>query len=562
MRSEDFVGRPIDCPDCRQRIALRRDDAGAVLALKENASPAPAAAPVKRSNKPAAAPGSKAATASKTATPKLAPPSAAAPAPEQMPGGTASTSRLQQWLAKTGLQKLAPTGAPWIAVASIAVAAVGLTAVGYVFWPRSPKPNELAAPDVTESGVKQQAGQGPALPVAGAQKASAPGATAAVRNPAVKLPTAESRLATLGDVLLQYRKRGGHFPAGTATQAQLPVAERLSWLAELSAGVLHPKGPVPSWNEAWTSPRNERFVRQKQPEFLNPRVDRLVGPQNYPATHFIGVAGVGEDAASLPVDHERAGVFGNDRKTRLEDIRDGASNTFLVLGVTGEIGSWAAGGSATVRPLTREPYVNGPDGFGTGSVDRMSVLMADGSVREMSASTDPRIMRRLAAMADGLPLDPKVPGEPGDHSRPRPIAPPTLVKASPEKIVARSPAVASRPAPAAPAPVGAAPQKPTVDIAAGLRQRILRFEQPRPAALRDVLAILEEMVSVPIRGDQRDIPDLDDLLQTPVTFDLQNTTVGDVLKAVLAKAKLSYEVEADSIRLRKFVTAPINAGLH
>ncbi len=65
-----------------------------------------------------------------------------------------------------------------------------------------------------------------------------------------------------------------------------------------------------------------------------------------PATHFVGVAGVGDDAADLPVDHPRAGVFGNSRTTRLEDIHDGASNTLMVLGVTRDLGSWAAGGSA------------------------------------------------------------------------------------------------------------------------------------------------------------------------------------------------------------------------
>ena len=169
--------------------------------------------------------------------------------------------------------------------------------------------------------------------------------------------------------------------------------------------------------ESWSSPRNDRFVRQQIPEFLNPSLEVRVSARNYPATHFVGVAGVGEDAADLPAGDPRAGVFGNSRPTRLEDIHDGASNTLMVLGVTSELGSWAAGGTATVRPLTREPYVNGPDGFGTGLTDRMMVLKADGSVAEMSATTDPRIFRRMAAIADGLPLDPKIPGEPGDHSR-------------------------------------------------------------------------------------------------------------------------------------------------
>src|SRR5262249_21127427 len=116
--------------------------------------------------------------------------------------------------------------------------------------------------------------------------------------------------------------------------------------------------------------------------------------------HFVGVAGVGSDAARLPASDPRAGIFSYDRATRWDDIRDGASNTWLVLGVRDHLGSWAAGGPSTVRGLTREPYVNGPDGFGTGQEDSMLVLMADGRVRTVSRQADPRILRSLAAMAD------------------------------------------------------------------------------------------------------------------------------------------------------------------
>jgi hypothetical protein len=249
----------------------------------------------------------------------------------------------------------------------------------------------------------------------------------------------------------------------------------------------------------------------------------------------------------------------------------------MVLGVTNELGSWAAGGTATVRPLTREPYVNGPDGFGTGPADRMMVLKADGSVVEMSATTDPRIFRRMAAMSDGLPLDPKIPGEPGDHSlhptepagpiasvsassprasdqgngaasRPQ-SAPPTSATSPAES---RTPVVAARPPLPAPS---AATNAPPVDVSAGLAQHIVRFEQAKPVPLQDVLNFLEELLGVSIRGDKHEIVDLDDVLQTPITVTLENTTVGEILKEVLAKAGLEFEVQADGIHLHKLQTA-------
>jgi hypothetical protein len=121
----------------------------------------------------------------------------------------------------------------------------------------------------------------------------------------------------------------------------------------------------------------------------------------------------------------------------------------------------------------------------------------------------------------------------------------------PETVATRAPIVASRPARQVPGRAKGAARVPAIDVAAGLAQHIVRFEQIKPVPLQDVLSFLEELLAVPIRGDNHEIADLDDLLQTPVTFQLENTTVRQVLKAVLAKAGLTFEVEVDAIHLRK-----------
>ena len=128
----------------------------------------------------------------------------------------------------------------------------------------------------------------------------------------------------------------------------------------------------------------------------------MLGPAatqaGFPVTHYVGVAGVGPDAGRLPADDPRAGVFGYGRTTRPADITRGTANVIAVLGVSEHCGAWAAGGEATVRPLTQRPYVNGPDGFGSGQPGGMLAGMADGSVRFISKDVDPGVLEQLATI--------------------------------------------------------------------------------------------------------------------------------------------------------------------
>ena len=55
-----------------------------------------------------------------------------------------------------------------------------------------------------------------------------------------------------------------------------------------------------------------------------------------------------------------------------------------------------AGGEATVRGLTQRPYINGPDGFGSGQPDGMLAGMADGSVRFLTKNMAPVVLEQLA----------------------------------------------------------------------------------------------------------------------------------------------------------------------
>ena len=65
-----------------------------------------------------------------------------------------------------------------------------------------------------------------------------------------------------------------------------------------------------------TTPITSRSRSGRWPRWSTRPSVRPSRPSGYPVTHYVGVAGVGEDAAQLPANDPRAGVFGYGRQTR------------------------------------------------------------------------------------------------------------------------------------------------------------------------------------------------------------------------------------------------------
>ena len=180
----------------------------------------------------------------------------------------------------------------------------------------------------------------------------------------------------------------------------------------------------------------------------------------------------------------------------------------------------------------------------------MQALLADGRVMTISDKIDPRILRRMAAKADGLPLDESEAGEPGDRL--------SLLAAdaaadpfangdddgdkieSPQDNRPLEPEFVEEP----PKPVAK-----KIDLAVSLKQPIVRFDQPKSKPLSEVLTGVAEMAGAQIDFDRDKLGPAAARLSEPVALKLDNTTVGDILTGLLRPAGLAYRVEGDHLKL-------------
>ncbi len=208
--------------------------------------------------------------------------------------------------------------------------------------------------------------------------------------------------------ILQYIYKTGSFPRGTWPNADLKPDERLSfYFATLP--YLDNEDLAKSIDQAggWRAPQNRPAAVERIGVMNCPQTPRQV-PGGYVCTAYIGIAGLGVDAPVLPRGHRRAGIFGYDRQTTLKDITDGAFCTMVLAESSRSYGSWLTGGHATVRGLNQsdQPYLGIDRQFGGLHFSRYgnggaNIAFADGSVRFISETIDPRVFEALSTIAGG-----------------------------------------------------------------------------------------------------------------------------------------------------------------
>lgn len=552
VREKLYLGRHIDCPECRQTLLIVEGKEGLGV---ERIEPRAAAASNAVGDGPGQGSQGKIAGSAQQEKPASGRTQEARSAPIADAKSGTSPGTAQTLVARP------MSGSFWrrpMVLTGSVVAVLITVLIVLVFRPLSKK-NDGRVDDPAQ--IASNAGAGQESPLQPDDQ-KVPRDSHDVVQPHQPRDEVGQRFTRIGDVLLEHVLAEKSFPAGTVPNRSLAPERRLSWMAILADRLGDDPSVSVAWDRAWDNPQNDLFVRRRIKAFQNPAIGKLTGDDGYPATHFVGVAGVGADAAALNNRHARSGIFGHDRRTRLEDIRDGASNTLLVLGVREHLGSWAAGGISTVRGLANEPYVNGPDGFGTGSADSMLVLTADGRVLSVSAATDPKVLRRMAAKADGLPLDESEPGEPGDG--------PSLLAGGddtddelemtnngdslPRKAVnaigmAGAADADDRPLEPEFSPEPIVPPKRRVDLALSLKQPIASFDQPRSKPLAEILVSVAEMAGARIAFDQDELGAAASRLSEPTALKLEHTTVGEILSGLLRPAGLAFRIEGDHLRV-------------
>jgi hypothetical protein len=209
--------------------------------------------------------------------------------------------------------------------------------------------------------------------------------------------------------VLGYQIANGAFPAGSWPNPDLDSDDRLSWYALILPHIDNPELYASlEKDHPWSDGRNEVIAFHKINLISCPNVAAVPSGRPEP-TSYVGIAGLGVDAALLPKANARAGVFGYDRQTTPADVTDGAANTMMIAETSLVRGSWLQAGSATVRGLdpARKPYIGAGRQFGGLHDGGAWVAMGDGSVRWVDETIDPKVFEALSTMAGGerLPTD-------------------------------------------------------------------------------------------------------------------------------------------------------------
>lgn len=192
------------------------------------------------------------------------------------------------------------------------------------------------------------------------------------------------------------------FPPGCVGPGDTPE-ERLSWMVALLP-YLEQESLYRRFNlekeYAGNLPAAQTNVRM----FLCPA---LKDPATGDAfTNYVAMSGIGHDAARQPAGSPGNGFMGYDRLTSMAMIKDGASNTIALMETRFDLGPWARGGTSTLRgfdPANTVLHGDSPH-FG-GHPGGMNVALADGSVRFLSSSIDPKRLAAAITIAGGEPVD-------------------------------------------------------------------------------------------------------------------------------------------------------------
>lgn len=225
----------------------------------------------------------------------------------------------------------------------------------------------------------------------------------------------QNNLRQIGVAVSEYAVDNGKvFPYGTWQVESLPPEKRFAWTIAAASyrkggkAVLSVYDLAKPWNDAANlhstggdDGENNRFRRMLL--FHCPADDNLSADDELISTSYVGMAGVGENAASQLSLTGTAGLWGYKRQTHLRQITDGLEVTVCILDTAQNNGPWTAGGPSTLRGLVanRKPYFGANGQFGGHHPEGAIVLFASGHVKIFSPHTAPEAFAPLCTPAGG-----------------------------------------------------------------------------------------------------------------------------------------------------------------
>ena len=195
-------------------------------------------------------------------------------------------------------------------------------------------------------------------------------------------------------------------PSGTVFNADLTPDERMSWLVAVTLP-LEAKGHCSGLHSqfsplaVWDAAAHRSAIHSRVTVFLCPAAPPADDPNRPALTQYVGLTGLGQDSATLPIDHERAGAFRYNAPTPITAFRAGLSHTATIAETNEDLGAWARGGHSTLRSLdaSADAQLGRGRQFGGLHLEGTWFGFADGSARLLTDSTDPLVLRRQFTLA-------------------------------------------------------------------------------------------------------------------------------------------------------------------
>src|SRR5262249_48695183 len=208
-----------------------------------------------------------------------------------------------------------------------------------------------------------------------------------------------NNLRQIGLAVNMYLTQHEVYPPGTIRNKNLPPPQRLSWLVSLLPYYIDMESErrrssreATSYfsvhagidqNKAWDDSVNREATAQYLRVFVCPAHPFFDEEPSPGPTYYVGIAGVGANAADLLLSDPNCGFFGYERSVTPNKVPRGESYTMMATETAWHNGPWAQGGIATVRGLDSNdlPYTGQGRQFGGLHPRVTNILYADASVQ-------------------------------------------------------------------------------------------------------------------------------------------------------------------------------------